>query len=82
MKESNGEYWYDVGDEKARDKTSQALRENSISVRRQMEEEFNETRRQQAIAAGRDPVSRANGMCHCYCKLMCYLFNLLGFCSI
>jgi hypothetical protein len=32
-----------------------------MSVRRQMEEEFNETRRQQArevaIAAGRDPVS-------------------------
>eukprot|EP00804_Cyclotella_cryptica_P009438 CCRYP_017753-RA/>CCRYP_017753-RA protein AED:0.02 eAED:0.02 QI:263/1/1/1/0.66/0.5/4/2690/869 len=59
MKESNGDYWYDVGDEKARDKTSQALRENSMSVRRQMEEEFNETRRQQArevaIAAGRDP---------------------------
>lgn len=50
-----------MGDEKARDKTSQALRENSMSVRRQMEEEFNETRRQQAretaIAAGRDPVS-------------------------
>jgi hypothetical protein len=61
MKEPNGEFWYDVGDEKARDKTSQALRENSMSVRRQMEEEFNETRRQQArevaIAAGRDPVS-------------------------
>jgi hypothetical protein len=61
LKEANGDYWLDVGDEKARDKTSQALRENSMSVRRQMEEEFNETRRQQAretaIAAGRDPVS-------------------------
>ena len=61
MKESSSDYWYDVGDEKARDKTSQALRENSMSVRKQIEEEFNATRRQQArevaIAAGRDPVS-------------------------
>jgi hypothetical protein len=68
MKESNGEYWYDVGDEKARDKTSQALRENSMSVRRQMEEEFNETRRQQArevaIASGRDPVSTPRLQCY------------------
>jgi hypothetical protein len=60
MKESNGDWWIDVGDEKARDKTSQALRENSLSVKRQIEEEFKETRRQQArevaIAAGRDPV--------------------------
>ena len=61
QKESGSDYWFDVGNEKARDKTSQALRENSMSVKRQMEEEFNETRRQQArdaaIATGRDQVS-------------------------
>ena len=78
MKESNGEYWYDVGDEKARDKTSQALRENSMSVRRQMEEEFNETRRQQAIAAGRDPVSKINEDLSFANLLMCYLTYLVS----
>mmetsp|Transcript_33376 Transcript_33376/g.70212 ORF Transcript_33376/g.70212 Transcript_33376/m.70212 type:complete len:994 (+) Transcript_33376:210-3191(+) len=58
--------WRDVGDEKARDKTSQALRENALSVRKQMEEEFHETRRQQArevaIAAGRDPEEAVKNM--------------------
>jgi hypothetical protein len=67
MKETNTEYWFDVGDEKARDKTSQALRENAISVRKQMEEEFKETRRQQArevaIKAGRDPDEAESIMC-------------------
>ncbi|KAL9185181.1 hypothetical protein ACHAXT_002958 [Thalassiosira profunda] len=59
LKDAHGDVWRDVGDEKARDKTSQALRENALSVRKQMEEEFLESRRQQArqaaIAAGRDP---------------------------
>ena len=44
-KDPHSDVWYDVGDEKARDKTSQALRENALSVRKQMEEEFQETRR-------------------------------------
>lgn len=71
MKESSGDWWIDVGDEKARDKTSQALRENSMSVRRQIEEEFKETRRQQArevaIAAGRDPVCEKSGQLQMQC---------------
>ncbi|KAL7471248.1 hypothetical protein ACHAXS_011555 [Conticribra weissflogii] len=58
-KDARSDFWYDIGDEKARDKTSQALRENATTVRKEMEEEFRETRRQQArevaIAAGRDP---------------------------
>mmetsp|Transcript_8300 Transcript_8300/g.17336 ORF Transcript_8300/g.17336 Transcript_8300/m.17336 type:complete len:817 (+) Transcript_8300:140-2590(+) len=58
-KDARSDFWYDIGDEKARDKTSQALRENATTVRKEMEEEFRETRKQQArevaIAAGRDP---------------------------
>lgn len=37
-------YWYDIGDEKARDKTSQALRENAPSIRAVIETEINEQR--------------------------------------
>lgn len=37
-------YWYDIGDEKARDKTSQALRENAPSIRAEIETEINEQR--------------------------------------
>jgi hypothetical protein len=44
-------YWYDIGDEKARDKTSQALRENAPSIRAEIETEINiqraEMRRQE-----------------------------------
>jgi len=51
--------WADIGDDKAREKTSQALRENAIGVRKKMEEENEEIRRQQArelaIATGRCP---------------------------
>lgn len=36
--------WKDIGDEKARDKTSQALRENAPSIRAEIEEEINEQR--------------------------------------
>jgi len=35
-------FWYDVGDEKARDKTGQALRENAPSVRAEMQAEHKE----------------------------------------
>ena len=34
--------WKDIGDEKARDKTSQALRENAPSIRAEIEDEINE----------------------------------------
>ena len=67
MKDDNG-YWYDIGDEKARDKTSQALRENAPSIRAEIETEINqqraEMRRQETVtdqtlssskAAGNDP---------------------------
>ncbi|KAG7347758.1 hypothetical protein IV203_016463 [Nitzschia inconspicua] len=37
-------YWYDIGDEKARDKTSQALRENAPSIRAEIETEINQQR--------------------------------------
>jgi hypothetical protein len=36
--------WKDIGDEKARDKTSQALRENAPSIRAEIEDEINEQR--------------------------------------
>lgn len=37
--------WKDIGDEKARDKTSQALRENAPSIRAEIETEISEQRR-------------------------------------
>jgi hypothetical protein len=37
-------YWYDIGDEKARDKTSQALRENAPSIRAEIETEIHQQR--------------------------------------
>lgn len=37
-------FWKDIGDEKARDKTSQALRENAPSIRAEIETEINEQR--------------------------------------
>lgn len=37
-------FWYDIGDEKARDKTSQALRENAPTIRAVIETEINEQR--------------------------------------
>lgn len=37
-------FWKDIGDEKARDKTSQALRENAPSIRAEIEIEINEQR--------------------------------------
>lgn len=43
MKDNSG-YWYDIGDEKARDKTSQALRENAPSIRAEIETEINQQR--------------------------------------
>jgi hypothetical protein len=39
-------WWYDIGDEKARDKTSQALRENAPSIRAEIETEINIQRRE------------------------------------
>jgi len=43
MKDDSG-YWYDIGDEKARDKTSQALRENAPSIRAEIETEISAQR--------------------------------------
>lgn len=37
-------FWYDIGDEKARDKASQALRENAPSIRAEIETEIHEQR--------------------------------------
>jgi len=59
LKDSKTNIWSDVGDEKARDKTSQALRENALTVRKQMEKEYQESYKKQiredAIAKGLDP---------------------------
>jgi len=40
----NNVYWHDIGNEKARDKTSQALRENAPSIRAEIETEINQQR--------------------------------------
>jgi hypothetical protein len=39
-------HWYDIGDEKARDKTSQALRENAPTIRAEIETEINQQRKE------------------------------------
>ena len=58
-KDAKTNIWSDVGDEKARDKTSQALRENALTVRKEMEKEYQESYKKQvredAIAKGLDP---------------------------
>jgi len=60
MKNISG-YWYDIGDEKARDKTSQALRENAPSIRAEIETEINqqraEMRRQDTVVVDQQPSS-------------------------
>lgn len=43
-KDSKSGKWKDIGDEKARDKTSQALRENAPSIRAEIETEIKEER--------------------------------------
>ena len=66
QKDPNTQTWFDIGEEKAREKTSQALRENSKDVRIQMENEYYEAKRQQvrevAIAAGEDPEEAVKGL--------------------
>ena len=60
MKDNSG-YWYDIGDEKARDKTSQALRENAPSIRAEIETEISqqrtEMRRQETTVDPSPPVT-------------------------
>jgi len=55
----NSSTWFDIGDVKAREKVSQALRENALAVRKEMEAEYAEKKkreaREEAIAAGKDP---------------------------
>mmetsp|Transcript_24084 Transcript_24084/g.66760 ORF Transcript_24084/g.66760 Transcript_24084/m.66760 type:complete len:990 (+) Transcript_24084:417-3386(+) len=61
MKDDSG-FWYDIGDEKARDKTSQALRENAPSIRAEIETEINQQRaemRRQETAADPPPPASA-----------------------
>eukprot|EP00539_Tryblionella_compressa_P021146 CAMPEP_0178890842 /NCGR_PEP_ID=MMETSP0747-20121128/18573_1 /TAXON_ID=913974 /ORGANISM="Nitzschia punctata, Strain CCMP561" /LENGTH=917 /DNA_ID=CAMNT_0020560551 /DNA_START=126 /DNA_END=2880 /DNA_ORIENTATION=+ len=56
-------FWYDIGDEKARDKTSQALRENAPSIRAEIETEITkqreEMRRQEEGAPSNHPSQKA-----------------------
>lgn len=49
---ANSSIWHDIGDEKARDKTSQALRETALTVRRQLEEDFRKAQQANAALAG------------------------------
>jgi hypothetical protein len=49
---ANPSIWHDIGDEKARDKTSQALREMALTVRRQLEEDFRKAQQANAALAG------------------------------
>lgn len=42
-------HWYDIGDEKARDKTSQALRENAPTIRAEIETEINKQRKEMKV---------------------------------
>ena len=51
LKDANSNLWRDIGDEKARDKTSQSLRENALAVRRQLEDDFEKSQLKQAQAA-------------------------------
>ncbi|KAL3779608.1 hypothetical protein ACHAW5_001056 [Stephanodiscus triporus] len=66
QKDAHSNVWRDIGDEKARDKTSQALRENALIVRRQMEDDFRKSQDQQAkkshLAAGKNPGALAAGV--------------------
>ena len=66
QKDADSQSWFDIGEEKAREKTSQALRENSKDLRIQMENEYYEAKRQQvrevAIAAGQDPDEAVKGL--------------------
>jgi hypothetical protein len=50
--------WEDIGDEKARDKTSQALRENAPTIRAEIETEINEQR--QADMSQENAAAHAN----------------------
>ena len=47
LKDANSNVWRDIGDEKARDKTSQALRENALTVRRQLADDFKKSQMHQ-----------------------------------
>lgn len=63
-------HWYDIGDEKARDKTSQALRENAPSIRAEIETEINQQRaemkRKGAEEQGKAPAPHYPPSSHSY----------------
>ena len=59
-KEPKSGMWYDIGDEKARDKTSQALRENAPSIRAEIETEINHQRAEMTREEEDESSSRAN----------------------
>jgi hypothetical protein len=59
-KELKSGMWFDIGDEKARDKTSQALRENAPSIRAEIETEINHQRAEMRREEEDESSSRAN----------------------
>jgi hypothetical protein len=60
-RDSKSGHWQDIGDEKARDKTSQALRENAPTIRAEIETEINEQRADMQRAE-EEEVARATAM--------------------
>jgi hypothetical protein len=60
-RDSKSGHWQDIGDEKARDKTSQALRENAPTIRAEIETEINEQRAEMQRAEEED-VARATAL--------------------
>lgn len=60
-RDSKSGQWQDIGDEKARDKTSQALRENAPTIRAEIETEINEQRAEMQRAEEED-VARATAL--------------------
>eukprot|EP00546_Thalassionema_frauenfeldii_P008110 CAMPEP_0178910832 /NCGR_PEP_ID=MMETSP0786-20121207/9321_1 /TAXON_ID=186022 /ORGANISM="Thalassionema frauenfeldii, Strain CCMP 1798" /LENGTH=678 /DNA_ID=CAMNT_0020583137 /DNA_START=148 /DNA_END=2181 /DNA_ORIENTATION=- len=60
-KDSKTGNWHDIGDEKARDKTSQALRENAPSIRAEIEVEINQQRAEMQRAEEEEAAYAASG---------------------
>lgn len=60
-KDSKTGNWHDIGDEKARDKTSQALRENAPSIRAEIEVEINQQRAEMQRAEEEEAAFAASG---------------------
>lgn len=70
--------WRDIGDEKARDKTSQALRENAPSIRAEIETEINEQRAEMQREEEQKPPAAAGPAHHPFYGGWGYPFYVYG----